>query len=164
MANKFDKARKNFNKQIMKVQEEFLKSDVAKELGKLAQEQIKKRTRLGYGLSNGKNGEAKRKRLKRLSEPYKKQRGRMNLSGETSAKRSNLTQSGDMLDDIDYKIKAKTNSGRKVKLSFSDSFSKKKAEWNSKDRKFFGLTKPEKKLITAKLAEKLRKVLKKIIK
>jgi len=66
-------------------------------VGKFAVELVKKRTRLGYGVSV--NFGAKQ-RLLRLSPKYIESRKRFNLHGETTPKRSNLTRTGQMLDSV----------------------------------------------------------------
>jgi len=61
---------------------------------------IRKRTRLGYGVPNSVNGTADRFKLQALSPGYIKLRQKSHLSDQTSAKRSNLTFTGQLLDSL----------------------------------------------------------------
>lgn len=79
-----------------------IENELAREvpsLGQAAAEEIKKRTRAGYGVSSN---EGNKERLAALSDGYKRRRARAQLSPETSASRSNLTFSGSMLDSIQF--------------------------------------------------------------
>lgn len=63
-------------------------------LGNYVLNLIKARVRKGYGAT--KHGGAQKK-LKRLSDPYQKQRARIRLSPFTTPKKSNLTRSGRLI-------------------------------------------------------------------
>lgn len=107
-----------------------------KEIGQYLADDIKLQTRLGYGVDA--QGEDK-KRLAPLSEGYIKQRRKMKLSNMTTAKRSNLTQTGEMLDSIKGVVR-----DDKITLTFSNQFSKDKARWNTdKGRAFMNLSKTQ---------------------
>jgi hypothetical protein len=147
----------DFSKNLNKIMEELLKEatkgDSLKDLGDEAAFLIQKRTRLGYGAAE--QGGSKQK-LEPLSGPYKKQR-KSKISGPTTPAKSNLTLSGQMLDNIESFI----SEDGKVTVGFKEgSVAFDKAKWNSKLRPFNFLTKAEiaqlRKKLEASLGEKLR--------
>ena len=76
-----------------------------KELAKSAVDQIRKRTRLGWGVKNG-----KKVKLEKLTEKYIKTRKKhsSNLDKtKTTPKKSNLTATGQLLKAINYKVVGK---------------------------------------------------------
>jgi hypothetical protein len=81
-------------------------------LGRLAVSIIQQRTRRGFGVK--KTGDRRRK-LKALSKRYIEKRRRANLSRFTSAKKSNLTFSGQMLSSM----RAEVRRFGIVKITFS---------------------------------------------
>ena len=88
---------KAFFEQLSKIEDDLEK--VVPELGKQAADDIRRRTRAGYGTdTNGGN----KSRLAALTDEYKKARRRMPLSTETSPNKSNLTQTGSMLDSLEF--------------------------------------------------------------
>lgn len=135
--NPFDKWLANLDK----IQKELAK-DAVPELGMQMADEIKKRTRLGYGVSKN-NGS--KERLESLSEQYKRARSRMDLSGETSPNKSNLTQTGSMLDSLEpvrtgeYSIQVTPTGNDSNGISNAD-----KASWlTEQGRPFMFLSKPE---------------------
>lgn len=123
-----------------------------------AAELIKKRTRLGYGVQ-GKD--QPKTRLKELSEGYVKQRQKMRRDGElsanTSAKKSNLTKTGQMLDSITGVTDGDAEGHIEFKGSRTDSdlSNADLAEINEKTRPFFTLSNLEIKQITDDLRKDL---------
>ena len=98
------------------------------EIGEEAVKLIKKRTRLGYGVKD--HGDKKFK-LDKLSDSYQKYRKSNKPKGPSTPKKSNLTYTGDMLDDlvsVDY--------GDRQSIEFKTSESEEKAEYVSKKRPF----------------------------
>lgn len=93
----------DFSKNLKKIMDELLRQaeESLNDLGNEAAQLIKKRTRLGYGVSEV--GGTKEK-LEPLSEPYKKQR-KGKISGPTTPAKSNLTYSGELLDDLQPSIR-----------------------------------------------------------
>ncbi len=88
--------------QIQKgIRKTLTKKDMLR-LGKLAITIIQRRTRRGFGVK--KDG-GRRTRLKRLSPGYVARRKKATLSRFTSARKSNLTFTGQMLSAMDAKIK-----------------------------------------------------------
>lgn len=104
-------------------------------LGKVIAEQIKKRTRLGYGVEE--QGDPQQK-LKALSDDYKdwRKKNKGKLSSATTVSKSNLTQTGEMLDSIQSRVE-----GKSIILYFSTAFARAKARWvTDGGRPFFTLS------------------------
>lgn len=115
-------------------------------------EEIYKRTKLGYGVNARGDSQTK---LKPLSESYKKQRKGMKLASDTSPSKSNLTKTGDMLNDLKC---MDTPTG--VSIHFKSTFSQQKVEWNRlKGRTFFNVSKTQITNITAQIKAKLKEIL-----
>lgn len=113
-------------------------------------ETIRKRTLLGKGVPN--DG-APNTSLKPLSKNYIKFRSKYkSLSGKTTAKKSNLTLTGKMLDDI-----SAVRNGFTFVFSFKDELSKKKASWVTEGgRRFFDLSKSERNGLQRKISDIIR--------
>lgn len=140
-------------KKLSKVRDEVIKD--IEEVGDEAANLIRKRTKLGYGVSE--QG-GKKKKLTPLSENYIKRRKSFKL-GETTPKRSNLTLSGQMLDDLHAK-KKKDNS---VEITFKSEEAKDKAKWNTdKGRPFNFLSSSEIKQVREIIQKKIQNLIKKI--
>lgn len=120
------------------------------DIGKAAVKLIKKRTRLGWGVD--KVGASKSK-LKALSTPYKNFRKKNKPAGPSSASKSNLTYTGDMLDDLE----ATRNSDNSIHIDLATEESKRKAGWVSEDRPFNNLSKPEIKQLKQQLNKAIAK-------
>ena len=152
MAKNFKDAFNNIKKLVDKLTDKSNMEKVGEETVKM----VRKRTQLGYGSNKG-----KKEKLEALSDAYKKQRKRLKkkgkLSKNTSAGKSNLTQSGDMLKDLDFDAK-----DNEVTIDFASELSKKKAVWvTDGDRPFLALTKQEIKRITKYLQDMADKLIKK---
>lgn len=144
-------------KKVMKALENIQK-EVEKDfidVGEEAVELIKKRTRLGYGVED--QGKSKTK-LKRLSPEYIDQRKRKKPTGPSTPAKSNLTDSGDMLDALE----AKEKQGNKVEIGFKNSKEEKKAKYVSEDRPFNNLSKAEVKQLQKKIEKSLQDAINKI--
>jgi len=159
MANDPTKDIKELMKKLEKAREEL--QDNVVEVGNEAADLIRKRTRLGYGVSE--QG-GKKTRLKKLDDgnpkkPYTKRRRQLELSGNTTPAKSNLTQSGAMLDDLEA---TKTSKG-KAEIDFKTEESKDKAKWNTdKGRPFNNLSKSEYNQLKEIIQKKIEKILKKL--
>jgi hypothetical protein len=127
-----------------KAEKEFTKT------GNEAVELIKKRTRLGYGVDKPRGTKTK---LKKLNSDYVASRKRNRPTGPTTPAKSNLTQSGDMLDDLE----AKKQTSTRYEITFKRKESRDKAEWVSKDRAFNNLSKSEIKQLAKKLQDRINK-------
>lgn len=98
-------------------------------------EQIYRRIKDGYGVSNGKQS-----KLAPLSDTYIKWRGKNSnkLDSTTSPRKSNLTKSGQMLDSMVTEV-----SNGEIIITFGNGEAKGKARYNNETRPFFDLTNTE---------------------
>lgn len=124
-------------------------------VGEDAKRLIQKRTRLGGGVEKSLGT---RRKLKKLSKSYKKQRKGMKLDRTTSPAKSNVTQTGEMLREIGVKVRS-----NKALLRFISPSAKKKAKWvQDAGRKFFNISQPELKQLTRLLRKRVNRILKTI--
>jgi len=143
-----------FNGNIQEVVDDVASPQAMEKLGEAASELIRKRTRLGYGVAeeNGSKG-----KLKPLSEPYKKTRKRNKPTGPSTPAKSNLTYTGQMLDDLGP---VQSSQGH-VEIGFKTDKSTKKAEWVTEGgRPFNNLSKSEIKQLEQALSDEIGKSLK----
>lgn len=165
---------RDLEKKLKNIEDGFTKSKLGKDAGEFVAERIRRRTRLGRGLEGP---------LKPLSPSYKEfRRGNLafftteagvvvpvknprrkpKLSPNTSPGKSNLTFTGQMLDAIRVisvsigKVTVGFAPGRSGKLT-----NKKVAEYVSKERPFFGLTKAEEAGLQKFISDALRKIVRK---
>ncbi|MBW2647907.1 MAG: hypothetical protein JRE23_17390 [Deltaproteobacteria bacterium] len=134
----------NFNQDIMDQIEgvdDLLIVTLASVKGPIVAE-IKKRIRAGFGVADDTNEVSTKETLAPLSEEYRKHRGKSKLSPNASANKSNLTFTGQMLRSIISRV-----SGDVLTIFFANASANQKAEWVSKDRPFFSLTKEEEQFI-----------------
>lgn len=136
----------DFEDKLAKQLEQTLKDILSeKNLEKIAQDivdQIVLRTKLGKGVSQAEGPE---KPLEKLSTSYKKQRKSLQSKGKlhetTTPTRSNLTQTGEMLDSIRYKI-----NGEEITIYIEGEFNNKKANWQvDQKRSFLNISSVQKK-------------------
>lgn len=156
---KFDKQFKKILKRIENATKALNKGGPhVEEMAEWAVDKIRVRTRLGFGTDKHKGGKDK---LAPLKASTIKARKKKRLSGFTRAGMSNLTETGNMLADITYRIRKS-----KIVFSFKDAFSKKKAKWakdgssNRAKRPFLNLTAQEYKQAQKILKLKIQKLLK----
>ncbi len=120
-----------------------------KRIGKLAVRLIQVRTRLGFGVRSG-----EKVKLKPLADSTVKRRRKKALSGLTGPGTSNLTESGQMLEDITFTVKSDT-----VSIDFSTARSQKIAQYHHEGagklpkREFFDLTDKELKQLRVELQD-----------
>lgn len=150
---------KKFKDKMNKIRNSLLKKRTLEDIGKKASDMIRVRTRLGYGLKE--KGSLKQKKLEKLSKGYKSYRKRNKPPGPTTPAKSNLTYTGDMLDDIDYKVLGEKTSGRSIEIDIYKEESNQKARWVSEKRPFMGLTSPQIKELKIWLGKNLKKFTKK---
>lgn len=153
MANGSKKDITSMFKKLIKLRDKMTSKTNLQETGDFAVDLIKKRTRAGFGVSE--HGSRKSK-LDPLSDSYKKVRKKNKPKGPTTPSKSNLTHSGDMLDDLE----AKASKGS-ASIGFSSKKSEDKAEWVSDKRPFNNLSKQEQKQIVQKLDKKAKEIIKK---
>lgn len=135
------------------ITKETKSSSFKRGLGEYVAGLIKTRTRSGHGEEGGRET-----RLAPLKASTIRRRGILKrqglLSKETSPGRSNLTESGDMLNSITTKV---TSTG--LELSFKPAV-KRRAGENQATRPFFGVTDKEKELVSVFIAKQIKASLK----
>lgn len=138
------------------------------DLGEFVSNQIRKRTRIGKGVSPSGN-QTKLNPLKPSTKKYR-EKYKKNLSENTRAGKSNLTATGQLLDSIEYK-----STNAKTKISFADKRSKELSGAastisNSKvagyvqkaGRRFFGLTTGEQNELKRIIEKKIQEITKRL--
>lgn len=92
---------KKFEKDMTKILNEVQKPQNMKEIGQIAADRIKVRTQLGRGVDVDGGPSVPLSKLKDSTKKSRKRKKELgDLSGLTSASKSNLTQSGQMLESI----------------------------------------------------------------
>jgi hypothetical protein len=112
---------------------------------------IKKRTRKGYGITKKNDGEWTQ--LKELAESTIEARKSKKLHKDTKPSKSNLTETGQLLDGI----KQEASNKKMVKLVTGREDIRATIE---KKRKFFGLTKEEKNTVDQKVKKEIARIIK----
>jgi len=159
---------KQIKELVDKVKKELEKAVASKsfydEIGKEVSNQIRKRTRLGYG-SSPSGQQVKLASLKESTvENRKRTKKKGNLSNLTTPKKSNLTETAQLLDAIEHK-----STNQKVTIQFSDRRkdskigNKKLAGYvQQAGRRFFDLTTAEtsslKRLVEKKIQELIKRL------
>lgn len=152
---------KKFQKDVQEAVSILSEPSYLSALGKTVLERVINRTRLGRGVRErgGASGP-----LKSLSSSYKEQRKKLKqkgeLSGLTTPGKSNLTQTGKLLDSADV-TSVKRGS---VTLGFRGNHdpgltNETLAGYVSKDRPFFNLSQAEEKALTREIENELQKLL-----
>ena len=135
------------------------KRSIMKQIGRDLTKEIVRRTRLGRGVKEQGSGTVP---LKPLAASYKKQRQRLRrrstLSSKTTPAKSNLTKTGEMLDDMTF-----TTRPKEVEIFFRSQESRRKAQIvQDQGREFMKLSKKEitdiAKIIEAQLKKALSKL------
>ena len=112
---------------------------------------IKKRTKLGYGVATEGGPQEK---LKPLSDNYKKYR-KGKVASDTSPSKSNLTFSGDMLNDL-----VVTVTDTKATIDLGSELSRNKEKWQREQgRVFFNISKTQISMLTSLIKKKLKEIL-----
>jgi hypothetical protein len=133
---------------------ETINKAMYEELGATAAVVIKERTRKGQGVATPQGNLEK---LKALSPKYIKRRQKMrNLSSETTPSKSNLTKTGDMLDNI----KSKATSSQAT-VFIAGKKNNDAAKYGEKDRPFMNLSKSEYNKLVNFIKEKIKTGIKK---
>jgi len=126
-------------------------------LGEESVKDIRTRTRLGRGVEKS-LGNAKS--LKKLSTGYKKYRKKIKLSKETRPAKSNLTKTGEMLNEIGTKAKF-----GEFKIRLKSKRARQKARWNAEmGRVFMNMSKAELKKVVRRLNKRVDKLVNKYFK
>lgn len=122
---------------LKEVLNKMLQTSILQKIGAMAAAIVKKRVKLGYGV---KDQGSEKEKLMKLSEGYVEQRKKKELPSTTKASKSNLTLTGQMLDNLSATVKETGN----VEIGFQDAFAHDKATWNTeKGRPFNNLSKAE---------------------
>ena len=144
---------RNFTRDIDRAIDESFDTNYLNQIGSQITDQIRIRTRAGFGVkSNG----ARQQRLRRLSPNYVETRRFARsiglLSDATSPRRSNLTFSGNMLDSIIHTV-----SNRNINFAFSNKRAEEVAEEvQTRGRPFFNLSGPEINKLTRQFNNRIR--------
>jgi hypothetical protein len=110
-------------------------------MGERAVDMVRRRTRLGYGVAGEEFGGSQQK-LEKLAAPTKEKRARLKkqgrLSSETTPAKSNLTETGKLLDSIQFRVR-----GNRLEVFIAGLDNQLVASYVSDKRPFFTLTQPE---------------------
>lgn len=149
---------------IKSIKDSLENVESTRNMKKLADEmalQIKKRTREGFGTPKGSRGRGIKERLKPLSQSTidsrKRLRGKGQLSGKTSPSKSNLTETGQLLDSLRGRVPRKgeaevsLRSGRRSKGKGKRITNDEVAFFVSGDRPFLDLSRSDFNKIVKKL-------------
>ena len=150
---------KEFFAKLEEIEDEL--DEIIPELGNQLAEDIRDRTRKGYGTTT--NG-GEKQRLAALSDEYKKQRRRMPLHTDTSPNKSNLTQTGSMLDSLQFNKTGK-NEGLVTPTGYDNKgvSNRDKADYVSdQGRPFLFASKAEEKRLVNTLKKKLKDIIRKL--
>lgn len=144
---------KVLNDKLKDIEKQTGSPTTMKELAEMMKQDIIKRTKLGYGVNNPGDSQSK---LKPLAESTKKSRKYKKLDGTTSPAKSNLTESGAMLNDLTTTVE---QDGFSIGVTSQES--KDKVKWNADmGRSFLNLSKSQIMAITAFLKKKIVEQLK----
>lgn len=143
---------KDFKRTLAKALDDVTKASNLKKYAEDLAKGVQKRTRLGKSVDKH---EAAPKRMKKLAASTVKQRKRKKstLSGYTSPAKSNLSETGVMLDSVKGKAKKK-----EIEISVSNK-EEAKAGYAKKDRPFMNLDKAQVKKLKEELTDELEKAI-----
>lgn len=132
---------KQLQNKLSAIIKDSITTDLMREIVNTSAENVKTRTRRGFGVK--KEGDRAEK-LKGISESYKKQRRRLKkqgkLSSDTSPAKSNLTRSGEMVNNV----KGKVESSTKGTILIDGDKNRNKAKYQAEEgRTFMNLSKAE---------------------
>lgn len=149
---------KDLKKQVDSALRYTLNKQTFSEIGKMTADSIKNRTRLGKGVNQT---EGKLETLLPLKESTKARRNIKKktgkLSNQTTPARSNLTDTGELLDSLKYE-----SSATEVRIYIEGANNQKKAIDQSKaGRKFMDLSKSEVNAVISYLQKKIKQNLNK---
>lgn len=132
---------------------EVLNKETFSEIGKTVSAQVKTRTRLGKGVDENNASQKNLKPLQdgtKLRRKAKKQLGK--LSSETTPAKSNLTDTGEMLNSLKYETSA-----TEVRIYIDGENNQKKARDQVKQgRKFMKLSKAEVNTVISIISKKIK--------
>lgn len=153
---------KSFKAKIDKALDELVSPKVLKQVGNFEADLVKRRARLGYGVpQDGGNKE----KFKELAPSTISARKKKKLASETTAKKSNLTETGQLLNDLVSKIE-----GRSTIIGHTKDRNKRIGAFhqtgggNLPQRRYLGLAKEDIKQITAQMQDIFTDILNKLFK
>jgi hypothetical protein len=154
---KLDGLSKHLKESITRALEETITPQLMQQVGDDFVDQIRTRTRLGNGLDKHKGEPSK---LRPLSKDYVESRKTFKkLSPLTKPGKSNLTLTGEMLDQLKATVQ-----GAKITITFGNQFSKDKARWNQESgRKFLFISRVQIERLKNGLEKKITTLLKKYL-
>jgi len=158
----FESDLKKFQDKIDKALDQLTTGDSLKSIGAFEAELIKRRSRLGFGVPEDFGPKVK---FEPLAPSTIKARKKKQLAAETSVNKSNLTETGQLLNDIVAKIK-----GRETIIGHTKDRNKKIGAFhqegggNLPQRRYLGLAKEDLKQIKAKLQDNFNEILNKLFK
>lgn len=158
----FESDLKSFRDKLDKALDELVSPKVLKEIGQFEADLIKRRSRLGSGVP--KDGGAKVK-FTELAPSTVVSRRKKKLASETTPKKSNLTESGQLLNDLVSKIE-----GRSTVIGHTKDRNKRIGAFHQTggpklpQRRYLGLAKEDIKQITAIMQDKFTDILNKLFK
>lgn len=153
---------KAFKAKIDKALDELVSPKTLKTVGDFEADLVKRRSRLGYGVPQDGGGKQK---FKELAPSTIKARKRKKLAGETTPKKSNLTETGQLLNDLVSKIE-----GRSTVIGHSKDRNKRIGAFHQTgggklpQRRYLGLAKEDIKQITAQMQDIFTDIINKIFK
>lgn len=158
---------KKFQQNVEKALKEFTSNQNMKELGDFEAALVKRRSRLGFGVPKDLGPKAKFEKLSPVTVAARK---RKKLAAETSPGKSNLTETGKLLNDLVSRV-----TGQEVTIGHTDKRNQRIGGYhqvggvNSKgvvlpQRRYLGLAKEDVKQITANLQDKFNEILNRIFK
>lgn len=153
----------DLRKFLDRLNRDVVSTSTMRELGMLGRDIIFKRVKTGFGVNSERTPNPSLQRLKRLSPRYIEQRRRQGVGGSFgSPGRSNLTNTGEMLDSMEVKVFNDSN----FEILIPNSLRKDKklnsriAEFVEKQgRPFFALTPDEQQILVKEIEDKIRKAL-----
>jgi phage gpG-like protein len=153
---------KAFNDKLQRALEELVSSKNLQQIGDFEAGLVKRRSRLGYGVPT--DGGSKQK-FKALAPATIASRKRKKLASETTPKKSNLTETGQLLNDLVAKIE-----GRSTIIGHTKDRNKRIGAFHQTgggrlpQRRYLGLAKEDIKQITAQMQDIFTDILNKLFK
>jgi len=137
---------------------------MTKEVAETVKRQVKDNTRAGFGIQK-----KSRAPLKKLKPGTVRRRQTKNLSGETNPSKSNLTETGKMLDTLEANVTGRTVSTKVVNTSKIEiaevkvaTSQESKAKRHNKDRRFMDITKNDEtkiaEIVAGEIARQINKI------
>lgn len=153
---------KKFKDKIDKALDELVSPKTLKTVGDFEASLVKRRSRLGYGVPKDGGGKVK---FQDLATSTVKARKKKKLASETTPKKSNLTETGQLLNDLVSRIE-----GRSTIIGHTKDRNKKIGAFhqtgggNLPQRRYLGLAKEDIKQITANMQDAFTDILNKLFK